>query len=73
MDVAAEPGRDYSLDRLLPFWKLTSEQDWEICERVQRGVDSRAYRPGPLSPSSEYNVESFLDWYVRQLSGEESC
>jgi Rieske 2Fe-2S family protein len=67
VDAQAEAGRDYTLERLLPFWQLTSQQDWEICERVQRGVGSRAYQPGPLSPSKEYNVDSFLQWYVRQL------
>lgn len=65
---AAEEGRDYDLDRLLPFWKLTSEQDWAICERQQRGVDSSAYEPGPLSSSKEYNVGSFIRWFVRTLS-----
>jgi glycine betaine catabolism A len=68
VDAKAQEGRDYELDVLLPFWKLTSEQDWTICERQQRGVDSRAYTPGPLSPSKEYNVESFLTWYTQILS-----
>ena len=45
----ATEGVDYSLDRLLPFWQYTSEQDWALCERVQRGVNSSAFRPGPLS------------------------
>jgi len=53
---------------LTAFWRLTSEQDWELCERVQRGVRSSAYRPGPLSQTREYNLEAFLRWYVRQLS-----
>jgi len=59
---------DYRLDDLTAFWRLTSEQDWELCERVQRGVRSTAYRPGPLSQTREYNLEAFLRWYVRQLS-----
>ena len=33
----------------------------------QRGVTSRAYEPGPLSTYKEYNVESFLQWYVKRL------
>jgi glycine/D-amino acid oxidase-like deaminating enzyme len=45
----AVEGRDYDLVKLLPFWQLTSEQDWEICERQQRGVNSSAYTPGPYS------------------------
>src|SRR5215831_4758624 len=29
----AVEGTDYTLDALLPFWDLTSEQDWDLCER----------------------------------------
>jgi Rieske 2Fe-2S family protein len=65
----AVEGRDYHLEALLPFWQRTSEQDWELARNAQRGVNSRAYRPGPYSPSTEYNVEGFVRWYLRQLTG----
>jgi hypothetical protein len=29
--AGAEARADYALARLLPFWQLTSEQDWLIC------------------------------------------
>src|SRR5918992_228733 len=32
------------------FWDITNGQDWVACEGVQRGVSSRGYRRGPLSP-----------------------
>jgi Rieske 2Fe-2S family protein len=67
VDAAAEEGRDYELSDVMPFWQLTSEQDWNICENQQRGVTSRAYEPGPLSTYKEYNVESFLQWYLKRL------
>lgn len=63
----AQEGVDYELDKLLPFWQLTSEQDWELCERVQHGINSTAYRPGPLSKTREYNLDAFIRWYLRQL------
>jgi Rieske 2Fe-2S family protein len=63
----AEEGRDYQLQDLLPFWQLTSEQDWVLCELAQRGVNSRAYQPGPLSTHKEYNVDGFLRWYLAKL------
>ena len=66
----AVEGKDYTLDALLPFWQLTSEQDWEICKNQQRGVDSRAFAPGPLSTHKEYNVDSFVRWYLKMLSQE---
>ncbi|HEY0756104.1 MAG TPA: aromatic ring-hydroxylating dioxygenase subunit alpha [Ktedonobacteraceae bacterium] len=64
----AQVARDYTLEKLLPFWQLTSEQDWGLCERVQRGVNSSAYLPGPLSILREYNLDAFLRWYLFQLS-----
>jgi Rieske 2Fe-2S family protein len=60
-------GQDYNLAKLLPFWQLTSEQDWEICERQQLGVNSSAYAPGPYSAFKEYNVDAFVRWYLKQL------
>jgi glycine betaine catabolism A len=67
VDKDAVEGRDYDLARLMPFWQLTSEQDWEICERQQRGVNSSAYTPGPYSTYKEYNVDAFVRWYLKQL------
>ncbi|WP_425398835.1 aromatic ring-hydroxylating oxygenase subunit alpha [Aeoliella sp.] len=67
VDQDAMEGRDYELSELLPFWQLTSEQDWKLCERVQRGVLSTKYRPGPLSRSNEYNLEAFFVWYLQRL------
>jgi Rieske 2Fe-2S family protein len=63
----AVEGQDYQLKDLLPFWQLTSEQDWEICERQQRGVNSSAYTPGPYSTFKEYNVDGFVRWYLKML------
>lgn len=59
--------RDYTLQRLLPFWQRTSEQDWALCEMHQQGVLSSAYRSGPLSRRKEAGLVHFLDWYVSAL------
>lgn len=67
VDGEAREGVDYELASLLPFWELTSEQDWCICERQQQGVTSRGYRPGPLAPGREDNVERFLAWFGAAL------
>ena len=68
VNAKAVEGRDYHLEKLMPFWQLTSEQDWKICERQQRGVNSRAYSPGPYSTYKEYNVDSFVQWYLKLLA-----
>jgi len=64
----AVEGQDYELAKLLPFWQLTSEQDWELCANQQRGVRSTAYAPGPYSPYKEYNVAGFVRWYLQMLT-----
>ena len=66
----AVEGKDYQLEKLVPFWQLTSEQDWKICETQQRGVRSRAYTPGPYSKYKEYNVDGFVRWYLKKLESE---
>jgi Rieske 2Fe-2S family protein len=68
VDQKAKEGVDYSLDKMLPFWLLTAEQDWKICTNAQKGVNSSAYTPGPFSTYKEYNVDSFLRWYLKELS-----
>ncbi|HUS39781.1 MAG TPA: SRPBCC family protein [Pirellulales bacterium] len=69
VDSAAAEGENYHLDRLLPFWQRTSEQDWELCERNQAGIQSTRHQPGPFSPL-EANVEQFDEWYLEQLRTE---
>ena len=51
----------------MPFWQLTSEQDWVICEHQQTGINSSAYTPGPYSTFKEYNVDSLVRWYLKKL------
>ena len=46
------------------FWDVTNGQDWRACEGVQRGVASRGYRQGPLSPE-ESTVGKFIATIAR--------
>jgi Rieske 2Fe-2S family protein len=64
----AVEGRDYALEKLMPFWQRTSEQDWTICEANQKGVASPAYTPGPYARIMEANVQHFIDWYLGALA-----
>ena len=50
-EAVAQEGFDpsYASD----FWDVTNRQDWHACEAVQRGVSSRGYRRGPLSPRED--------------------
>jgi Rieske 2Fe-2S family protein len=50
-DAISEPG--FSPDDAVAFWDLTNRQDWHVCEQMQLGLKSRAYRPGPYSHREE--------------------
>jgi Rieske 2Fe-2S family protein len=67
VDQHAVEGRDYRLEDIMPFWQLTSEQDWDLCVKAQRGVNSSHYLPGPFSTYKEYNVDAFVRWCLHQL------
>ena len=45
------------------------EQDSDLCERNQAGVNSSAFAPGPYSTKREYNVIRCTEWYPRQIAG----
>ncbi|HMK96367.1 MAG TPA: SRPBCC family protein, partial [Acidimicrobiales bacterium] len=67
VDEAAVEGPDYDVEKLVTVWGRTSEQDWALCERNQRGIRSSAYVPGPLSSRHEANVAAFHNWYLEKL------
>jgi Rieske 2Fe-2S family protein len=64
----AREGIDYEPERIAALWKITTEQDWRLCETNQVGIQSTRYRPGPLSPLAEQGVETFIQWYLNRLS-----
>jgi phenylpropionate dioxygenase-like ring-hydroxylating dioxygenase large terminal subunit len=66
VDGKAVEGRDYDVDRLTEFWKITGEQDWLLCENNQKGINSSKYSPGPLAPS-EIDVVNFHAWYLDRM------
>lgn len=66
VDKDAVEGVDYNTDRLTDFWRVTGEQDWELCENNFRGVESSRYQPGPYAPV-EIDVVKFIDWYLDRM------
>lgn len=66
VDANAVEGVDYSVDRLTEFWKVTGEQDWQLCENNFRGIESTLYQPGPYAPVEE-EVAKFITWYLDRL------
>ena len=64
-------GQGLCAGRAAPFWQLTSEQDWDLCEKNQAGVNSSAFTPGPYSTKREYNVIRYTEWYLHAIARPE--
>ncbi|MAC78832.1 MAG: Rieske (2Fe-2S) protein [Rhodobacteraceae bacterium] len=67
VDKDAVEGVDYDMKRLTEVWVATNDEDREIVEANQLGINSPAYTPGPYSPVMEDGVEQFVDWYVQTM------
>jgi len=69
----AVEGQDYDLRRLTEVWVHTNDEDRQVVEDNQRGINTPAYRPGPYSKTHEGGVIQFTDWYddhlMRGLTG----
>ena len=50
------------------FWDLISRQDWDVCQRAQTGVGSRAYRSG-VYPKQD-RLLFFFNQQYRQAMGQ---
>jgi phenylpropionate dioxygenase-like ring-hydroxylating dioxygenase large terminal subunit len=61
-EALTKPGFDprYAVE----FWDMTNQQDWHAVESVQRGIESRGYRPGTLH-SQEDAVYQFVTRMAR--------
>ncbi len=51
-------GPDFKPDPVVELWDLISKQDWEVCERAQTGVSSRAFTRGVFP-----RQDRFLYWF----------
>ncbi|SHI65813.1 aromatic ring-hydroxylating oxygenase subunit alpha [Wenxinia saemankumensis] len=67
VDRDAVEGVDYDLNRLTEVWLATNDEDREIVEANQLGINSPAYTPGPYSPVMEDGVVQFVDWYLASM------
>lgn len=63
----AVEGVDYDVERLTAVWKATNEQDKELAEWNQCGINNSRYEPGPYSGVIEMGVRDFVQWYTDDL------
>ncbi|MDQ2674418.1 MAG: Rieske (2Fe-2S) protein, partial [Chloroflexota bacterium] len=64
----AVEGVDYDLENLTRVWVATNDEDRQVVEENQRGINSPAFVPGPYSRIQEDGVIQFVDWYCRTLT-----
>jgi Rieske 2Fe-2S family protein len=63
-EAVADPAFDPS--DAAELWHLVNQQDWAICESVQRGMSSRAYRHGWFAPMEDDSLD-IRRWLLPRL------
>jgi Rieske 2Fe-2S family protein len=63
---AARPGFDPS-DTVAVF-DITNRQDWDVCERTQLGMRSRAYANGGFYVTNEQHIATFRDLVLDRIA-----
>ena len=58
---------DFAPEPVVELWDLISKQDWEICQRAQTGVGSRAYRRGGVYPRKDRFLFALNEHYRREM------
>jgi len=48
---------DFDPDDASEFWNLVNKQDWNICERVQKGMRSNTFKYGYYSPMEDESLD----------------
>ena len=64
--IAADDFDPYDAGEL---WDLVNQQDWVICESVQRGMSSRAYQQGWFAPMEDLSAD-IRRWLLPRLGVE---
>lgn len=63
----ADEGKDYDRDNLMALADVTMQEDRELCELVQRGMNNPAYTPGPLNRIHQAYQAGFYTWYAQEM------
>ena len=56
---------DFDPTDALEFWHLVNQQDWAICERVQRGMASRTFEHGWYAPMEDPSLDIRRWWTMK--------
>lgn len=58
---------DFDPQDTVDVFDITNRQDWDVCERTQLGMRSRAYERGGFYVTYEQHIAVFRDLVLRQL------
>ena len=67
-----EPSPD-DLDKLVDFWVLVNDQDIDICQKAQRGIERGRFKGGRLSPRFEEPLHRFYNMLADRFEGIDRC
>ena len=48
---------DFDPSDAVNYWDLVNRQDWDICDRVQRGMHSRPFEHGNYAPMEDWSLD----------------
>jgi Rieske 2Fe-2S family protein len=65
-EPAAVAADDFDPHDAGELWDLVNQQDWVICESVQRGMSSRAYQQGWFAPMEDLSAD-IRRWLLPRL------
>lgn len=68
----AVEGKDYDLQTLIKMGDQLNIEDKAICENAQKGIETSAYRPGPLHPVFEGPLRGFNSIYLDHVGTQTS-
>jgi phenylpropionate dioxygenase-like ring-hydroxylating dioxygenase large terminal subunit len=63
----AVEGIDYKVDEVIAMLDMANTEDKELYNRVQPGLQSSAYRPGPYNIEQEAETRKFLRQYLKMI------
>jgi Rieske 2Fe-2S family protein len=66
-DDVARP--DFDPTDTVAIFDLVNRQDWDVCERTQLGMHSRAYASGGIYVHNETHIAGFRDMVLEKLRG----
>ena len=55
---------DFDGSDAIEFWDVVNQQDWDICESVQRGMQNKVFEHGYYAPMEDYSLD--IRRYVRE-------